>query len=449
MIKSYLVLFFFFLTLSLQTVDAQDTLKISYPEFISKALEISPVIQAEKQKEYRALSKLSEVKSNRYVPRFDISSNHGVMPGVISPSGLPKDEWYLEPNLENDWNNWKIFTKIDFTVAQPIFTWGGLSSAIDAVKLGAEAVAYQNDRNEDAQRLIYSKLYFSAVLVYKLDVLANEAMETFKKAEKQLKELDEDGEIEAKELYKFDIYKQQFFIKADEIKQNKAFVNEAMNIALGTRDFIYKPTSDSLTDSIADQSLVFFQSEALQLRPEMKAIQAADKAASYAIKTQKAQRLPALFFGLSGEYVHTPRPVQNQPLFGTRFDYVNLIYTFGIRQSLNFGILNAKVAQTEYQQKEIEYSQTALKYGILVEVTDAWKDFKIAESKKEKLGKALQTSKEWLRKEQIDYDLGFGEVMNLVDALKTNLELEAEFRQSESDYNVKKAILLSKSGKLK
>jgi outer membrane protein len=179
----------------------------------------------------------------------------------------------------------------------------------------------------------------------------------------------------------------------------------------------------------------------------MKAIMFAERAASYAVSAQKAQRFPALFFGLSGEYVHTPRPVQSQPLFGSRFDYVNVVYTFGIRQSLNFGVMNAKVAQIEYQQKEAEYSKSAIGQALMIEVANTVKDYTLAKNKKEKLADALQTSKEWLRKEQIDYDLGLGELKNLVEALKTNLELDAEYKQAVFDFTVKGAAVLKASGK--
>ncbi len=435
------------LTLLPVSIYAQDSIRIEYHDFLNKAIEWSPILKAEKQKEFRALSRVNEVKANRILPRFDMSSNHGVMPGVSSSLGLPREEWHLDPNLVNEWDNWSVFTKIDFTLAQPVYTWGALTNATEAVKLGAETVLYQSEMKLSDQKMQLTKLYFSAVLAAQLDRLATETVETFRKAEKQIAELEKEGEIEAKELYKFKIYKQQFLIKAEEIFQNKAFVNEVMNYSLGTNSVQYIPSSDSLMTRFSNQSLVFLQQEAILSRPEMKAIKAAEKATSYAVNAQKAQRLPAFFFGLSGEYVHTPRPVQSQPLFGSRFDYVNVIYTFGIRQSLNFGVMNAKVAQIEYQQKEAEFSKNAIGQALLVDVANTYKDFNLAKSKKEKLSIALQTSKEWLRKEQIDYDLGLGELKNLVEALRTNLELEAEFKQSVYEFTVKGAAVLKATGK--
>jgi len=436
-----------FLSLLPFSIYAQDTVRINYQEYLNKAIELSPILKAEKQKEFRALSRVDEVKANRILPRFDISSNHGVMPGVSSSLGLPRDEWHLDPNLVNEWDNWSVFTKIDFTLAQPVYTWGALTNATEAVKMGAEAVLYQSEMKLADQKMQLTKLYFSAVLANQLERLALETLETFRKAENQITDLEEEGEIEAKELYKFKIYKQQFLIKAEEIIQNKEFVNDVMNYSLGTNSITYIPSSDSMINSVETQSLVLLQQEAILSRPEMKAIKAAEKAASYAVNAQKAQRLPAFFFGLSGEYVHTPRPVQSQPLFGSRFDYINVIYTFGIRQSLNFGVMNAKVAQIEYQQKEAEFSKNAIGQALLVDVANTYKNFNLAKSKKEKLSSALQTSKEWLRKEQIDYDLGLGELKNLVEALKTNLELEAEFKQSVYDFTVKGAAVLKATGK--
>ena len=59
---------------------------------------------------------------------------------------------------------------------------------------------------------------------------------------------------------------------------------------------------------------------------------------------------------------------------------------------------------------------------------------------------ALNVSNEWLRMEQIDYDLGFGDVEKLIDAVKSTLELEVELRQRIYDFNVTVGKLNKASG---
>jgi outer membrane protein TolC len=443
-------LFSYFILLALTVIQAkaQDTLQISYRTFLDKSVEYAPILKAEQEKVNQSLSKVAEIRATRFFPKFDISTNHGIMPGVSSPAGLPRDEWHLDPNLKNEWEDWSIFTQVQFSAAQPIYTWGALTSAIEASKAGADISLFQSEMKEVDYKAQLTRLYFSLVLANQLSVLADEAINTFEKAKKELEALGDDAEIEEKEIFKFKIFEQQFLIKADEIEQNKRFVQQAINLALGTHDIVYKPTTDSLNQLEPNLALSVLEQEALQNRAEIKAIFSASKAVEYGVKAQKAQRLPMIYFGLGGEYVHTPRPITNQPLIGSRFDYLNLVYSFGIRQSLNFGILNAKVSQLDYQRKQADYSKEAVGQAVLLDVNTAYKEYAIASSKKEKLATALQTSKEWLRKEQIDYDLGLGEIKNLVEAMKMNLELEAEFRQSQYDLNVKEINMLKAIGKI-
>lgn len=441
-------LYFFLLGLVAIPAKAQDTLQLSYRDFLDRSLESAPLLKAEQEKINQSLSKVAEIKSARFFPKFDIATNHGIMPGVSSPEGLPRDEWHLDPNLKNEWNDWSIFTQIQFSAAQPIYTWGAITNAIEASKAGADISVFQSEMKKADYIAQLTRLYFSLVLANKLSLLADEAINTFEKAKKELEAMGEDAEIEEKEIFKFKIFEQQFLIKAVEIEQNKRFVQQAINLALGTQHIVYKPITDSLNQLNTDLALPVLQQQALENRAEIKAIFSTSKAIEYGFKAQKAQRLPMIYFGLGGEYVHTPRPITNQPLIGTRFNYFNLIYSFGIRQSLNFGVLNAKVSQLDYQRRQVDFSKEAVGQAVLMDVNSAYKEYKIAVSKKEKLAKALQTSKEWLRKEQIDYDLGLGEIKNLVEALKMNLELEAEFRQSEYELNVKEINLLKAIGKL-
>lgn len=442
-----LLLFFILFFLPIRSF-SQDSVRINYADFIQKAVEYSPLLKSHQSKFNTALSKVAEVDANRFLPRFEISSNHGLMPTVTSPKGLPRDQWHLDPNLENDFEHWSVFTKVDFSAVQPLYTWGALTNAVNASKSAADVVHFQVEMKEKDQKIQLTKLYFSLVLARNLHQLSTETIEKFDKAEKKLEELGDDAEIEEKELFKFKISKQQFLIKSDEVEENKRFVEHAFNLALGTNNVVYLPTTDSLNLINGIQPLSLFEQEAVQNRVELKAVKAAQKAVNFGIEAQKALRLPMIYFGFGGEYVHTPRPVQAQPFIGTRFDYLNLVYSFGFKQSLNFGVMNSKIAQIESQRKEAEFTMEAVGQGILLEVAEAYKGYLLALSKKEKLASALQTSKEWLRKEQIDYDLGFGEIKNLVEAMKMNIELDAEFKQSVFDFTVKETMLLKASGQL-
>ena len=83
----------------------------------------------------------------------------------------------------------------------------------------------------------------------------------------------------------------------------------------------------------------------------------------------------------------------------------------------------------------------------MLDASDKYKNAMLAQRRVETSSEALQTSKEWLQQEQIDYDLGLGEVKNLVEAVKTNLELEVQYRQRVFEYNVSLGRLRQAAGR--
>src|SRR5699024_16137 len=79
---------------------AQDTVRVSLEEFIEKGTEYAGQLKYEQQKINLAENKVVQVQSKRYLPKFELSTQHGIVPGVISQrSDLDPDEYYLDPNL--------------------------------------------------------------------------------------------------------------------------------------------------------------------------------------------------------------------------------------------------------------------------------------------------------------------------------------------------------------
>ena len=55
---------------------------------------------------------------------------------------------------------------------------------------------------------------------------------------------------------------------------------------------------------------------------------------------------------------------------------------------------------------------------------------------------------EWLRVEQINFDLGFGDTENLIEAVRANLEAEARYFEAVQQYNTAVLRLFDATGTL-
>jgi predicted RNA-binding protein associated with RNAse of E/G family len=60
----------------------------------------------------------------------------------------------------------------------------------------------------------------------------------------------------------------------------------------------------------------------------------------------------------------------------------------------------------------------------------------------------MRTTREWLRTEQINFDLDLGDPQDLVDAVQANLETRASYYEAVQRYNVAVLRLLRTAGTL-
>ena len=448
--KTSLRLFLIILAISLcsQTTVAQDTVSISWDEFLKRGLDVAAELDAERQKIRLAENRVEEAQNKRWLPKLQLTTNHGLVPGVNSDSSRSK--MYLDPSLENDWSDWSIFTQLELRALQPIYTWGALDTAVAAAREGAEVASHRYEKKEDEYELRLFRLYQSRILAIEMQRLLEEAEKTIQKAEKKIAEMQKSGDsdLDQSEVYKFDIYKYQFFSRAEEARASTDFVERAWHLAMGSQqEQRYMPEAqflDPLMNGLDE--LPYYQQRAAKERPEVKAISSAEQAAKHGYEARKAERWPILYLGLGGEFVNRPRPVSDQPLFGNRFTYANVIYSFGFRQNLDFGSVRNDIEKNYYKYQQARHSHDAIQQGVVLEVNEQYKNVMTQLAKKNNNQKALQKSKEWLRQEEIDFDLGLGDIKVLIDAVRTNLEIRASYIESLYKYNMALAKLYQKAG---
>ncbi len=429
-----------------------DTVRISLPDFLDKGVEVSAELDARQQNVEMADNRYRQARNQRYLPNIELTTAHGLVPGVQSsdPDQFPGGQLYLDPDLQNDWENWGIFTQGEINALQPIFTWGGLSSAIEAARAGAQAVQHEYDAGEQEYRLRLFELYQSRLLALEMKRLLDEARNTLEQAEDQLEQMRDDGDIDFDEadIYQFRIYRQRFFTQEQEVLQSLSFVENAWEIALGEQDRTYLPEEEFLDPfEIVLEDLDHYRHRASADRPELRGLDMAREAAQAGVEASRSQRYPALFFGIQGRAAFTPnRPRQTNPFIRNTTNYLSASVGVGFRQNLNFRTVNLDIERREAQRRQVDYQKEAAKDGIHLELSETYRDVMVAESRVENIREALRISNEWLRDEQIEYDLGFGDIENLVDAVRENLELEVEYRQSVHRYNLKLAELYRKAG---
>jgi outer membrane protein TolC len=434
------------------SVVAQDTVKVSLQEFIEIGVNNSGQLDFEQQKVSLAENRISQAQNQRYLPRFELSTQHGLVPGVKSNvEGLDPNEFYLDPNLENDWEDIGVFTRAEVNAVQPIFAWGGLRNLVKAARAGAESAKEQFESQKGNIEMRLYELYESYLLSIELKRLLDEANNQIDNIEDQIEEQRESGdsELDESDVFKFEIFKSEFAVRAAEVNENIAYIKSIWSyVTQSDENTVYMPDLQFLDPVGNDlQELAYYRTHAVQQRAEVKAIEAGIEAAEYGLEATKAQNYPTLFLGLSGSYANTPnRPRQSNPFIINNSNYASAAFGIGIRQNLDFFSMKADVERSNIQYKQAKYLKDAAVDGIVLEINERYKNATLSKVKVERTDEALVTSKKWLRQEQLDYDFGMGDTKDLIDAMKKELELKVQLKREIFEFNKNMAELYKASG---
>ncbi|MGM0547270.1 MAG: TolC family protein [Bacteroidota bacterium] len=441
-----------FITLLLFPISgiAQDTVRVSLESFIERGIENSGQMDFERQKVNLAENQINQAQSQRYLPRFELSTQHGLVPGVKTnyPDQFSENEYYLDSELENDWEDWAIFTRAEVSAVQPIFAWGALKNAVNAAKSAAVSAQKQFEAEEQNLKIRLFELYQSYLLTDEILTLLDEAEEQIVKIENQIEE-QEDADFDDSDLYKFKVFKSEFGVRAAEVREEAAMTQRIWNYVLNAdANTVYKPDTNFL-DPVAEElrELDYYRSYAISNRAEIEAVEAGIDAAEFGMKAQKQKNYPSFFVGLTGSYANTPnRPRQSNPFIINNSNYASGSFGFGIRQNLDFLSIKSDIEKGKIQHRQAKYLKDAAVDGIVLDINEAYKDASLSKVKVEKTEEAHVTSKEWLRQEQLDYDFDMGDTKDLIDAMKKELELRVQLRREVFEFNKNFADLHRKTG---
>lgn len=431
-------------------LSAQDTLKISLQEFINRGVERSGQVQYDYGAVRLAENRANQARASRILPSVNLNTNHGLIPGVKSQTDLPKGQYYLDPNLENDWEDWAIFTRAELSAVQPIYTWGAVNKAINAAEYGAQAAKKEFEARQKGLELRLYELYYSYHLAIEVERILSDAESTVNQIGRELDRMQEenDPDLRERDLFEYDIFKSEFEIQKTEVRQSIARIQRIWNYILDDDGNIYMPMEEFLDPVPFEiEPFEFYQAQAMEMRPELQGVDAGIEAYKYSVESIKSQNLPSLFLGLSASYANTPnRPRQTNPFIINNTNFLSAAVGFGIRQNLNFSSIRNRVERERIEYNRIKDLRDALTDGIMLELNEHYMEAVVADTKVNQIEEALVTTRNWVRHEQLNYDYGFGDVEDLVDSVRKELELRVSLKQSIFEMNKKVAALYNASG---
>ncbi|MES3631109.1 MAG: TolC family protein [Longimonas sp.] len=444
---------------SVPAVAPSDTVEVNLQSTIERALQTSPDIKEREARRDFADARFGEARASRFATRFNLNTAHSIAPSLDIPDDneQPNSQLYLNPDVENNWRieNLRPFNRFEVILQQPVLTWGELSGTVEAAMHGArvEEAAVDGQRLEVALRA--GELYQNVLLTSELRRLTGEAESLLRQARREVQTLLDEGnpDVEEADLFQLDLAQQEFERRRVEVNEQHATARSALSRQLMLDDDRPVAVADGalqpLPLDVLGDSLAFYQDAAQRHRPEFKQAEAGFAARDALVDVARSDYYPKLALQASYSIAATPgRFRQRNAYISDSFRGQGTRTGFGIQQNLNFYQTRARVRQAKAERAEVQYQREAADTFIGFEVEEAYRQVRINEKRVESLDESVRITREWLRTEQINFDLDFGDPQNLVRAVQANLEARAEYLEAVRRYNVSVLRLLRTAGTL-
>jgi outer membrane protein len=401
--------------LCLQTIQAQETLKLSLSEAFQLATQNSKQLQLDSLK-MQSLDIKKKQTQNAMLPAVNINASYTRLSNNIEAFQIPfsGQNFTLNPQILNQYNN-------RVSLQQPIFqglkNWNTLK-AINQQKLAAN---FDTEKDQQDIKLTVLQNYFN---LYKLQqtksVLDSNIAQT---------------QVRVNDIAKFknaglalnnDVMRAE--LQKTNLQVSKADIESAINIANFNMCILLGLNFDTKIEVLnpevvndANETLQSLVSSSYAGRAELKAQEYRSKAADYQIKASKSAYMPTVN-ALGNGYYNNP----NQRVFPQEAKFKA---TWDVGVSLSWNIMQlytarAVVNDAKNQKAQLQQATQQIKEGISMEVNAAYETLKVALLKIELAQKAIDQATE--NKRILDNRFG-AQVALLTDVLEADqLLLQAQ-----------------------
>jgi outer membrane protein TolC len=276
------------------------------------------------------------------------------------------------------------------------------------------------------------------------------------RAKKEIQRLLDEGDksVDQADLFQTRLTEEEVKRRTIEVEQNRKTARSALRRQLFLPDGTVVVASAEelvpLNFSLHADSLDHYIALGLKNRPEVDQAEAGVEARAAQVDVAKSDYYPKIGVqaSLSQSVTLPERPNPSNAYVGDSFMGTGTRTGLGITLDLNFRQTQARVEEAQAQLSEVKQQQTAAQQLVRFEVEEAYRNLIVAQAKVESRDRANKISGEWLRTEQIDFDLGFGDTENLVKAVRADIEAEARYFEAVKAYNVAVLKLLRATGTL-
>ncbi len=397
-------------------------------------------------------AKLTQASHARFLPKFELRNIWGPSPPARLGELGPHGGFVVSPDTAVGFGDLRYFTQLDIDLVQPIFTFGKLSGAAAAARAGVEADEANLESEKENVRLQVRQLYWGLVLAKELLLVVEDADKELVKAENKIQEKLQEGseEVSQVDLFKLQIFRYEINKRRREALDNVKITRSALKASLGLADDLEIQVASGYLDPLPTQvdSLSTYLEMALQNRPELRRLRAGIQARSALVTVSKSDYFPQFFLGGQIKFNYAKdRFDTNNPFLFNQTNYFRPGVVVGASLNLNFLQTRDKVRVAQAEFLQLSQKEKQLLEGIKLDVQKNYLELTQVEQNMLDSERALKATDNWLRSVTMTFDIGVGEVKELIDAFRANGAMQAEHLQNIFKYNVAIAKLSKSVGR--
>ena len=431
----------------------QEKVVLSLEQLIQLAIERSPEMAEAEKDILIAESDLEQAKAAR-LPQLDALAIGGVVDAadrpivVVSPRPGPGDR-YLRGRLENpDWDPGDPgpFGKLDITVIQPLYTFGKISSRIDAAIKGVEVKKAAREKTRGDVELRVKELYFALLLSRQGKEAAEDVSSFVEDARRRIKRLLELGStsVDESDLYRVEAY-------AAEAKRFKAKAESGSKLAyMALKQMIgFPPEKDFELDvkelpkdprALGDQK--DYIEMALRMRPELEQIEKGLEAKKSLVEAAKADMYPSIFLAGVASLAGAPnREHWDVAYIRDEYNHANGGVVLGAKWHFDFGIQQAKVSKAKAEYERLLHTRDYALRNIPLEVAKHYQDAIEHMQAFQASEEAASAARKWVVVAFANFDMGVGQARDIFFAVERYGKNQGDYLLSLLNYHLALARL--------
>jgi len=414
------------------------------PVWIQGALKAAPeMIVARSEVTIRERG-LGTAQAARFLPEFHALSISGISKRARGTVNDPLDTV--------DTNAYGPFTQVEVQFVQPLFTWGKITSNIEAAARAVDAEMAAGERTANAIVEQTKELYFNVLLARTLAGIVSETAKGFDDALETARERREDGDADITELDILYLRVGRAEIKKQlpRLEVSERIALEALRVLAGEPRREPLDVAERFLDPVPAKvrELAYYEEQLFSQSPEWKQLQYGIEAKSSQKDALEADYYPSFF--LSGTFAYSYAPKRKRQLNPFAWDQFNYLRgpggVLGIRWPLNFHLTEARVSAAQAEVEKLHAQSRRARTGLELELQKAYDEVIQARESLEVLEDGRKAGRAILTLSVTNFDIGIGDASEILQALGNYARVSSSYYDSVRHYDMALAHLTRVTG---